>query len=155
METILLEFVNTLETMLKQLEADAGKSSGSANLTISQYQYINTVHTLGQPSISEIAAYLGITKASVTAGINRLERLGYVVKTQSTVDRRVFHISLTEASQKLVKAKYQALKEYGAFIRGALCEEEAEQFEAILRKLVERFGQPDARAIHTTGGQPK
>ncbi len=155
METILLEFVNTLETMLKQLEVEAGKSSGAAHLTISQYQYINAIHTLGEPSISEIAANMCITKASVTAGINRLERMGYVVKTQSALDRRVFHVRLTETSRKLVDAKYQALQKYGTFIRGALTQAEAAQFEAILRKLVERFGQPDAPVILAAEGQPK
>ncbi len=155
METLLIEFVRTLESMLKQLEADAAKGSGAAKLTISQYQYIQAIHALGEPSISEIASYLGISRASVTAGINKLERMGYVVKTQSTADHRVYYASLTEISRKLVETRYRALKAYEDFIRGALTTEEAEQFEAILYKLVDRFGQPDIEAAGAKGGQSR
>jgi DNA-binding MarR family transcriptional regulator len=69
--------------------------------------------------------------------------MGYVLKTQSSQDKRVFHVSLTEAGGQLIKAKYQALKEYGEFIEAALSDEEARQFEATLDKLVKVFKQAD------------
>jgi DNA-binding MarR family transcriptional regulator len=65
--------------------------------------------------------------------------LGYLIKTQSNQDRRVFHVSLTNAGGRLIKAKHQALKEYGDFIAAALTVEEASQFEGILSKLVNLF----------------
>jgi DNA-binding MarR family transcriptional regulator len=67
--------------------------------------------------------------------------MGYVIKTQSNTDKRVFHVSLTEASEQLIKAKYRALKEYGEFISAALSEEETRQFEETLTKLVKLFKQ--------------
>ncbi len=93
------------------------------------------------PTITQIAGRLNITKASVTTGINKLVQMGYVVKSQSSEDRRVFHASLTEAGEQLVQAKVQALKAYGTFVAAALSEEEARQFEAIITKLVRVFKQ--------------
>ena len=141
MESILIEFVNTLDLSLKTLQKEIGDSSGFSSLTIHQLQYIDAIHALGAPTITEIANKLNITKASVTAGVNKLVDLGYVTKTQSEEDKRVFHVSLTEAGLKLTRAKEQTLKEYGAFITAALSEEEARQFEAILKKLVAHFKQ--------------
>lgn len=141
METLLIEFINTLDVSLKKFQKDMGDGSGFSRLTMSQLQYIDAIGALGKPAISDIANRLGITKASVTGGINKLIEMGYVTKTQSAEDKRVFHVALTEPGRQLVSAKQQALKEYGAFIGAALSEEEARQFEIILAKLVRLFKQ--------------
>jgi DNA-binding MarR family transcriptional regulator len=112
-------------------------------LTIHQFQYIGAIHELGGPTITEIAEKLNITKASVTTGIKKLIQTGYVNKTQSTEDQRVFHVNLSKAGEKLIKAKYQALKEYGEFIGAALSKEEASRFEETLTKIVKLFKKID------------
>ena len=139
MEKILIEFVDTLDGLLKKVTAQAGDGSGISKLTINQFHYIDAIGELGEPTFTELAGRLAITKASVTAGMNKLINMGYVIKTQSSEDKRIFHIHLTEAGEKLIRAKYQALKEYGEFIRAALSEDEARQFEGILTKLVKAF----------------
>ena len=139
MEKLLIEFINTLDLSLKKLQAEVGDASGVSKLTIHQFQYIDAIYELGEPAITEIADRLHITKASVTTGVQKLINMGYVLKTQSSQDKRVFHVSLTDAGEKLIKAKYQALKEYGEFIEAALSKEEASQFEATLDKLVKVF----------------
>ena len=139
MEKLLIEFINTLDLSLKKLQAEVGDASGVSKLTIHQFQYIDAIYELGEPAITEIADRLHITKASVTTGVQKLINMGYVLKTQSSQDKRVFHVSLTDAGEKLIKAKYQALKEYGEFIQAALSKEEASQFEATLDKLVKVF----------------
>jgi len=139
MEKLLIEFINTLDLSLKKLQAEVGEGSGISKLTIHQFQYIDAIYELGDPSITKIADKLNITKASVTTGINKLSKMGYVIKTQSSEDKRVFHVSLTGASERLIKAKYQALREYGEFISAALSEDEARQFKETLRKLVRLF----------------
>ncbi len=138
-QQLLIEFINTLDLSLKAVEQQASRRAGVGRLTIAQLQYIDAIHQLGQPTITEIAARLGITKASVTAGVNKLVSLGYAVKAQSSDDRRALHVSLTAAGQQVVAAKHQALAEYSAFLDAALSEEEARQFQHILAKLVNMF----------------
>jgi DNA-binding MarR family transcriptional regulator len=141
MEKHLIEFVNTFDLSLKIFQNEIGVNSGISNLTINQFNYIDAIYVLGLPTITEIASKLNITKASVTTGINKLIKLGYVIKTQSSEDKRVFHVSLTEAGRRLIKAKYQALKQYGEFINASLSEDEAKQFEKTLIKLANLFKQ--------------
>ena len=141
MEDLLIEFINSLDLSLKKIQAEVGDEMGISKLTIHQFQYIDAIHQLGEPAITEIADKLKITKASVTTGINKLVDLGYVIKTQSREDRRVFHVRLTKAGGQLIKAKYQALKEYGEFINASLSKAEARQLEKTLTKLVKFFKQ--------------
>jgi DNA-binding MarR family transcriptional regulator len=142
MEKHLIEFVNTFDLSLKIFQNEIGVNSGISNLTINQFNYIDAIYVLGLPTITEIASKLNITKASVTTGINKLIKLGYVIKTQSSEDKRVFHVSLTEAGRRLIKAKYQALKEYRELISASLSDDEARQFEKTLIKLVNLLKQP-------------
>lgn len=139
MEKILLEFINTLDISLKQQQKEAGNTLGFSKLTVHQLQYLDAINDLENPTITELAKKLHITKASVTVGVNKLIKMGFVSKTQSKVDKRVFHVSLKESGKQFEAAKYQALQDYGKFIRSALSKEEAKQFEAILTKLVELF----------------
>jgi DNA-binding MarR family transcriptional regulator len=102
MEELLIEFINTFDLSLKKVQKDTGASGELSKLTVHQLQYIDAIHQLGEPTITEIAEKLNITKASVTNGIKKLVALGFVTKTQSGEDRRVFHVSLTAAGGRLI-----------------------------------------------------
>lgn len=134
MEKILLEFIATLDHSLKKQQ-----TVDFSQLTVSQFQYLDAIAALGEPTISEVAARLGFSKASATTALNKLAALGFVVKTQSEADKRVFHVSLTAAGKQLALAKAQTIKTYVAFVAAALTAEEARQFEMILSKLVAQF----------------
>jgi DNA-binding MarR family transcriptional regulator len=139
MEKLLIDFIDTLDSSLKKFQKQLGDGSGISKLTINQYHYIDAVHELGEPTITQIARKLNITKASVTAGINKLVYLGFLRKTQSLEDKRVFHVRLNQSGEELIAAKYMALKEYGQFITEALSDQEVNQFEKIITKLVKLF----------------
>ena len=141
MEKVLVEFVNTLDFSFKKLLTEAGSISRVSQLTISQFQYIDAIHNLNEPTITKIALQLSMTKASVSTGINKLIDKGFVTKTQSANDKRIFFLSLTKTGQKLVDAKHKALQEYVEFIKTTLGKEEAAHFETILVKLVKLFRQ--------------
>jgi len=134
-----MEFVATLDAQAKKVQARAGNDAGFAKLTVNQIRYLDAIAGLGEPTISEIAEKMEITKASVTIGINKLVEMGFVTKNQSEEDKRVFRVKLTGPSQQLVEARRQALKEYVEFIRAALSVEEVAQFETILIKLTRLF----------------
>ena len=131
-----MQFIETLDSSLKRLQEEIGGRIGFTDLTVNQFHYIDAIHELGKPTFTELAKRLRITKASVTAGINKLTELGFTRKIQSETDKRTYHIQLTGQGLKLIQAKYQALKEYGKFIERALSAEEAEEFRKILTKLV-------------------
>jgi len=138
-ELLLVEFSETLAAMHHRIHASLGDDPAGSRLTLNQFHYIKAIDALGEPTITQLAAMLKITKASVTGGINKLERLGYVVKKQSVTDRRVCHLALTPASQRLVDAKRQALNAYGEAVMAALTPAEARQLTLSLGKIVKVF----------------
>ncbi len=151
MEKYLIDFVDTLDQSLKKLQRQVGSGSGFSTLTINQFHYIDVIARLGEPTITEIAEELKITKASVTGGVNKLIELGFVLKTRSSDDRRVFHVRLTQTAQAVVEARFQALHEYGLFVQSALSEEEAHQFEAAIVKIIQLFKEKESKSNRPTG----
>lgn len=140
MDELLSDFIKTLDVSFKQ---HLSAASDVSKLTVSQTFYIEAIHTLDEPTVTQLAERLGITKASVTAGVNKLVRRGYVTKTRSDRDKRVFYLSLTPASEKMIQAKSQVLDEYGASVRAVLTDDEAKQLEVIITKLVRHFQADD------------
>jgi DNA-binding MarR family transcriptional regulator len=151
MEKYLIDFVDTLDQSLKNLQRQVGLGSGFSTLTINQFHYIDAIARLGEPTITAIAEELKITKASVTGAVNKLIGLGFVQKTRSSDDRRVFHVRLTQSAQELVEARFQALHEYGLFVQSALSEEEARQFEAAIVKITQLFKEKESKSNRPTG----
>ncbi|WP_273852115.1 MarR family winged helix-turn-helix transcriptional regulator [Guptibacillus spartinae] len=138
-EKVLREFILTLDTSFKKLVKETIETSGVTNLSVNQIQYIEAIGRLGRPTVTEIAEELNITKASATAGINKLVSLGYAFKNQSTEDKRIYHVALTEASQTFMRLHQQALGEYVAFMNQLLTPNETKQFEQTLKKLINGF----------------
>lgn len=58
--------------------------------------------------MSQLAERLNIAKPSVTTALNKLTALGYVIKTQSEDDKRVWRMALTPACAPLFRAKQRA-----------------------------------------------
>ncbi len=139
METILLNFISTLHQAFERQQQVAGVAAGAARLTLSQLHYLEAVAVLGEPTLSEVAQHLALSKASVTAGVNRLVALGYLTKTPSAHDRRASHVRLTPTAHALVAAKNQAVQAYARFAASALTPDEQQQLAHLLTKLVARF----------------
>ena len=150
MEKYLIEFVDTLDQSLKKLQRQVGSGSGFSTLTINQFHYIDAIARLGEPTITEIAEELKITKASVTGGVNKLIELGFVQKTRSNDDRRVFHVRLTQAAQELIEARFRALHEYGQLVQSVLSEEEARQFKTAIEKITQLFKDKENKSNQPT-----
>ena len=141
MVKLLMEFVGTLDASLKHIQKQADRDSGFQRLTISQLQYIDAIVSLGTAALSAVAKQVGVSKASATTAINKLQSLGYAEKNPSCNDSRVIQVSLSQAGQHLFEAKLQALEAYGGFVSSALSPDEIDQFTRIITKLVNHFQQ--------------
>lgn len=139
MINLLTQFINTLDSTLKQSQIIQGEASGFSQLTISQLHYLDAIHLLDNPTISEVAEALKITKASSTVGVRRLTDLGFLNKRKSDHDKRVTHVSLTKKGEKLALSKQRALNEYENKMIAALSPQEMKQLEIIMEKLVAYF----------------
>jgi DNA-binding MarR family transcriptional regulator len=104
-------------------------------LTLSQLHLLKLISFNGQHQVGQMADFLGVSPPAATKNIDKLERLGFVVRTPSKGDRRATLISVSAKGRELVQ-KYEQCK--AALLTPVLAHfrrEEAEQFT----KLLERF----------------
>jgi len=148
MNDTLLQFIETLDTSMKQYLAV--HNAAFSELTLHQMQYLEAIATLNDPTISEIADHMGFSKPSVTVAMKKLVKLGYARKQRSQEDQRMVIVQLTESGEKFKNAKQQTLAAYEDFIITSLTQQESEQFEAILNKLVMAFDEQNH-----LGGNPQ
>jgi DNA-binding MarR family transcriptional regulator len=55
-------------------------------------------------TVMELAAHMGVTSATMSLSIDRLERKGYVVRVKDAKDRRRVHVRLTTAGVRVREA---------------------------------------------------
>ncbi|MGW3103903.1 MarR family winged helix-turn-helix transcriptional regulator [Streptomyces sp. NPDC001100] len=56
-----------------------------------------------EPTMNQLGRHLGLDKSSITGLVDRAQRRGLVTRTASTVDRRSFQVSITDAGRQLVE----------------------------------------------------
>src|SRR4029079_2256230 len=54
-----------------------------------------------QTTVRDLAAHMGVTPATMSLAIDRLERKGYVVRLRDAKDRRRVHVRLTSAGVRV------------------------------------------------------
>lgn len=72
-------------------------------LTQKQVATLWLVHANGGVSQAEVAAALGMDRATMMAVIDRLEDRGFVIRKRSSVDRRRQNLHLTTAGQAILR----------------------------------------------------
>lgn len=149
MDAILTDLVTSLDTAYRRSLRHTGTASDASSLTTSQLRYIDAVHAIGRPTVSEVAAALDVSRPAATTGVQRLVQRGYLVKTRSSQDGRSILVTVTAAGERLVRAKSAALQAYGEAVRAALSDEEVVQFGRLVAKLSRHFG-GSAEAAPTT-----
>ncbi|WP_462325477.1 MarR family winged helix-turn-helix transcriptional regulator [Desulfoplanes sp.] len=96
----------------------------------------------GQMTTGNLAKQVYLSQATVTGILDRLERKGLIIRERSTVDRRRVFVSLTEAGIKLNDEMPWPLQERFAQSLSSLSDEEQEQFDTMLKNLVEMMEAP-------------
>lgn len=82
------------------LEEEMKQDSELKNLTTRQLVCIELINKMVNPSLSELALEMKITKASISVMLNRLEKNNYIYKIGSDSDRRSAHVHLTVQGEK-------------------------------------------------------
>jgi DNA-binding MarR family transcriptional regulator len=90
-------------------------------------------------TMAEIAHSIGRDKSTVTTLIDKLVKLGFVVKERDTEDTRVVYVTLTERGSEL-KPMFETISEkvLGTFYAG-VTKEEKEELARILDKIYHNF----------------
>lgn len=133
--------VDHFAQMVSQFEAMAVHETELMSLSVRQMLYLEAVAQVGQPTFSELAGRLGVSKPSVTAIIGKLIQMGILEKVQSGEDRRVFFINLTEKGHQLAELHTNHHRRIARHFMQVLNEGEVAQLLQLLQKIIQKAGE--------------
>lgn len=104
------------------------------------YYYLLVIHSLQKPNFSQIAEKLSLTKPAVSAIIRKLINMNLVEKLQSTEDKRIYYVELTEKGKSILSGDMEVYKWVTDTIKNIVKDDnELIVVERIISKLVERL----------------
>lgn len=137
LEYLLSKTVAAFQKTLKRVKYETFGPEEAQKLSLHHFAYITAIQALGNPTFTDLAEKLKVTKPSVTTMVNKLINEGYVRKEQSSTDRRIYHLYLDEKGKKLIEVERRGMMEFADQIRYALTEQEARQFAELLKKILQ------------------
>lgn len=117
------------------LESKLIKEASPVPVTVLQFHILKVMALNGTHQLGELADFLGVSPPAATKNIDKLERLGLVLRSASAGDRRVTLLSVSRAGRQLVN-KYEAIK--AARLAPVLAKFKARELEQFA-SLLERF----------------
>ncbi len=123
------ESLNNIQTILSSEEVRL--FSGN------DYYYLTTIYYMNQPSLSEVALALDMTKPAISALYKKLNKIGLLEKFQSKEDKRRYRLQLTKKGIDIVLGDEKMYKGLEQMI-GSLASNpnELKIFEKMLKKIV-------------------
>lgn len=96
---------------------------------------IEVIHALHEPTIGQFAEFLNISQSNATYKVNNLIKKGYLIKQNSTTDRREYHLVLSEKYYGYTDIMRSYVKTVVDRISDDFTEEEIAAFETMLQRI--------------------
>ncbi|PKK40091.1 hypothetical protein ABB02_00597 [Clostridiaceae bacterium JG1575] len=104
-------------------------------LSIDDDYYLDTLYNMKKANLGDFASAIGVTKPGVTKIVRRFLEKGYLVKTQSETDRRLFYITLAPEWQAYFDRLYALYDEVIRDLLQGLDEETIDTFADSLHRI--------------------
>jgi DNA-binding MarR family transcriptional regulator len=121
----------------------------AANLTFGQLRVLFLLRDEGPLSIGALADRFGVSLASASETIDRIERRQLVIRQHGHADRRVVECRLSETGEQLVQEITGVRLAAMSRVLGVLTPEELTEFDRLIRLIGTRL---EAAQNHTSAG---
>lgn len=89
---------------IMRIEEGSIKQSRFKDITAKELHLVHAIGLHSYKTTSEVAKTLNLSKGTLTANLNVLERKGYIVRTTNQQDRRIINLGLTSKGRLLYRA---------------------------------------------------
>nr|WP_284150329.1 MarR family winged helix-turn-helix transcriptional regulator [Providencia rettgeri] len=96
------------------------------------------IHQYDASTLEQITKAMVVDKSVTTRGVSKFLAKGWVAKTNSFVDKRVYHVSLTALGKTIVNELNFKLDKWNDYLAADLPEQEADQLFSALESLAKR-----------------
>ena len=112
------------------------KEYGIKNLNPGQGRILFALWQKDNIPIRELSIKTQLTKSTLTTMLDRLENARFLKRVDDKRDRRITRVKLSEKSKNLQKKYVDVSKKMTEVFYGTLTEEEINQFEGYLRRIL-------------------
>jgi MarR family transcriptional regulator, lower aerobic nicotinate degradation pathway regulator len=130
-----LGLVDALAQLSFAVQGALGRIAATHDLSIVQARLLGILRDR-RPTITELAALLGLDKSSVTGLVDRAEERGLVRRIASRLDGRSVQVSITPAGQKLVGRAAAAFEAEIAALTADMSTSQRERLAAAASRIV-------------------
>ncbi len=81
---------------IMRIEESEIKKSRFKDITAKELHLVHTIGLHDRKTTSEVARILRLSKGTLTANLNNLERKGYISRLTNQQDRRIINLALTD-----------------------------------------------------------
>src|SRR6266550_3495206 len=113
----------------------AERSIANTGLCLTDFAALEALLHKGPLTITQIQDKVRLASGSMTAAVDRLEKLGLVVRRASPIDRRARVVHLTAEGKRLAASSFERHAKDLEALMSALSQQEMEQLHGSLRKL--------------------
>jgi len=133
-EELLLDITNKVNLKFyRRIFSVVKEREGS--LTAMEVFSLEVIHAMGEPTISEFAEFIGISRPGASYKVASLMQKGYIIKEVSADDKREFRLRLTDKYHEYFGMYEDGLKESVRDKLNALSAAEKEHLEQFLTQL--------------------
>ena len=130
------ELINIILSKSERLEELEMQKNDLKGLTARQLYCIELIHSMENPTLSELAQKMKITKASTSVMLDRLAEHGFIRKVKSDNDRRSAHVHLTEKGDRAAHLHADVHKQFSELLTQELTDSEKDILAVLLNKAI-------------------
>ncbi len=119
----------------KAVEKVDKASIAKTGLGLSDFAIMEALLNKGPLPINQIGEKVLLTSGSMTAAINRLEKVGLVKRVQDQSDGRYFYVHLTKSGRKVIREAYHNHRLNLEKITEILTNKERKELVRLLKKI--------------------
>jgi DNA-binding MarR family transcriptional regulator len=121
--------------MSQVIEEELWREAADNQLAVSQLRLLRLINLPGGHTISEVAAFLGVSKAAASKAVDKLARRMLLRRSEGEKDRRAIFLTLTGAGIRLLEAYTLATRRKLAGIFGQFSRDELELVVSLMNRL--------------------
>jgi len=137
-KSTVLETVEMISQLMGELESKAFEQEGFSDITMHQMHYLETITSLGNPTSADLADSLGVTRPSVSTIVKKLIETGYLTKSKSEIDGRVYFLHLTDKGLRFNELHSEVHRILAQRIIENLARDEIETLSGLLERITHK-----------------
>ncbi|UGV41363.1 MarR family transcriptional regulator [Methanococcoides orientis] len=112
-----------------------GKPDNNRDLSARLYLYLTQIKTLGDPTMSELASSVRVSKPAVSNAVKKLQEMGLVAVRESTQDRRFSHLCISDTGKEVLEVLDSADQQFFRKIEEILGDDDFKLFANLWNRI--------------------